>query len=95
MAPVDLMWRKTQRSVYRKDGDGKEWKVVSNGLLEPSRATIMTFASNQKVLGEFYAVNNRDIFISTDSGDSWGKLDTLWPREYLQQTPWAFAINEN
>jgi hypothetical protein len=61
--------------VYRKDEDNKDWKVVSNGLPEPGGTTISILASNQKVPGEFYAVNNRGIFISIDSGDSWRNLD--------------------
>jgi hypothetical protein len=44
--------------VYRKSNDGEEWKVVSSGLPEPSGTTIATLASNPKVAGEFYAVNN-------------------------------------
>jgi hypothetical protein len=55
---------------------------------------MMSFTSNVKTPGEFYAVNNHGLFFSNDSGSSWKKLDILWPREYLQQTPWAIAINE-
>jgi len=80
--------------VYRKDEDGRKWRAVSNGLPEPGGTTITIIASNPKVSGEFYAVNNRGLFISADSGDSWRKLDTPWPREYLTQTPWALAISE-
>lgn len=80
--------------IYRKDEDSKKWKVVSNGLPEPHGATTMLFVSNLKISGEFYGVNNRGLFISTDSGNSWKKLITPWPREYLLQTPWAIAINE-
>ena len=80
--------------VYRKEEDGRKWKAVSNGLPEPVGTTITVFASNPKVSGEFYAVNNRGLFISTDSCDSWKRLDTSWPREYLSQTPWSLAVSE-
>jgi photosystem II stability/assembly factor-like uncharacterized protein len=80
--------------VYKKVEDSRKWRVVSNGLPEPEGTTIATFVSNPKVSGEFYAVNNRGLFMSTDSGDSWKKLDTPWPKEYLSQTPWALAISE-
>lgn len=80
--------------VYRKDEKGKKWGSVSNGLPKPRGATTMLIVSNQKVPGEFYAVNNCGLFISTDSGNSWKKLVTPWPKEYLLQTPWAIAINE-
>jgi photosystem II stability/assembly factor-like uncharacterized protein len=80
--------------VYRKDPDGNGWKVVKDGLPEPRGSTMMSFTSNVKTPGEFYAVNNHGLFLSTDSGSSWKKLDILWPKEYLPQTPWAIAINE-
>jgi photosystem II stability/assembly factor-like uncharacterized protein len=80
--------------VYRKDVHGKKWKNVTDGLPEPRGSTIMSFASNVKAPGEFYAINNQGLFLSTDSGSSWKKLNTLWPKEYLQQTPRTIAINE-
>jgi hypothetical protein len=80
--------------VYRKDYDDGKWKTVTNGLPEPSGTTITIIVSNPKVSGKFYAVNNRGLFISTDSGDSWKKLDAPWPGEYLPQIPWALAIND-
>jgi photosystem II stability/assembly factor-like uncharacterized protein len=80
--------------VYRKEEDCGKWRAVSNGLPEPGGTTITIFASNPKVSGEFYAVNNRGLFISTDSGNSWRKLDTPWPRKYLSQTPWSLAVSE-
>jgi hypothetical protein len=54
----------------------------------------MNFASNAKSPGEFYGVNNYGLFLSTDAGSSWKKLDTLWPMKYFHQTPWALAINQ-
>ena len=81
--------------VYRRDAaDSNGWKTVANGLPEPKGSTMMSFTSNTKTPGEFYGVNNRGLFLSTDAGNSWKRLETFWPREYLQQTPWAIAINE-
>jgi photosystem II stability/assembly factor-like uncharacterized protein len=79
--------------VYRKNDKDNKWEIVKDGLPEARGSTIMSFAANAKIPGEFYAVNNHGLFLSTDSGSSWRKLDTLWPKEYLQQTPWAIAIN--
>ena len=42
-----------------------------NGLPKTSGTTMTTLASNPEVSGEFYAVNNRGLFISTDLGLSW------------------------
>ena len=80
--------------VYRKDEDSKDWKMVLKGLPEPVGTTISILESNQKVPGEFYAVNNHGIFISTDSGESWRRLTTEWPKAYLLQTAWALSVCE-
>jgi hypothetical protein len=80
--------------VYRRDEDRRKWTAISNGLPEPDGTTITIFVANPKVSGEFFAVNNRGLFISTDCGDSWKTLDTSWPKEYLPQTPWALAVSE-
>jgi photosystem II stability/assembly factor-like uncharacterized protein len=79
--------------VYRRDEDSKKWKAVSNGLPEPSGTTITLLAANSKTKEEFYAANNRGLFISTDSGISWRKLDIQWPKEYSLQAPWTLAIS--
>ena len=79
--------------VYRRDEDSKKWKAVSNGLPEPSGTTITLLAANPKTKEEFYAANNRGLFISTDSGISWEKLDIQWPKEYSLQPPWTLAVS--
>jgi hypothetical protein len=85
-----MVYRRTASS---QDSDDEEWKVVSKGLPE-SRGTLISFlAANPKVAGEFYAINNRGIFCSTDSGISWKMLEGIqWPKEYLSQHPWALAV---
>jgi photosystem II stability/assembly factor-like uncharacterized protein len=80
--------------VYRKDKDGGKWRAITNGLPEPLGTTITLLVSNPKTSGEFYAVNNRGLFVSIDSGSLWKKLDTPWPEEYPPQTPWSIAITE-
>ena len=68
--------------------------MVSKGLPEPNGTTISILEPNQKVPGEIYAANNRGIFISIDSGESWSKLTSEWPKEYLLQTVWALSVIE-
>jgi photosystem II stability/assembly factor-like uncharacterized protein len=76
--------------------DKEEWKIVSNGLPKPTGTLISILAANPKVAGTFYAVNNRGIFYSADSGFSWKMLDDIeWPKEYLSQHPWALAVRED
>jgi hypothetical protein len=73
----------------------KGWKVV-NGLPEPSGTIISILAANPKVAGEFYAINNRGIFCSTDLGSSWKTLDGIqWPKEYPSQHPFALVVRED
>lgn len=58
-----------------------------------------SFQSLQQIqkLPEFYALNNRGIFCSTDLGISWEEMTDNngieWPKEYLSQHPKAFAVD--
>ena len=81
--------------VYRKSDDEENWKLISNGLPESGGTTIATLVSNPKVAGELYAVNNRGIFISIDSGISWKQLDIQWSKEYFSQCPRGLAVVYN
>ncbi|HEU4823267.1 MAG TPA: hypothetical protein VFS97_07575 [Nitrososphaeraceae archaeon] len=81
--------------IYRREEDGKRWKAISNGFPKPNGTTITILASNPKTEGEFYAVNNRGLFTSTDSGISWRRIDIQWPNEYVLQPPSALAVFEN
>ena len=83
--------------VYRRTTSSEEWNLVSNGLPEPNGTIILILAANPKVAGEFYALNNRGIFCSTDLGISWEEMTDNngieWPKEYLSQHPKAFAVD--
>jgi hypothetical protein len=85
--------------VYRRsdeddNDDSKQWKIVK-GLPEPSGTIISILAANPKIAGEFYAINNRGIFCSTNSAISWKMLDDIqWPKEYLSQHPRALAVRD-
>jgi photosystem II stability/assembly factor-like uncharacterized protein len=80
--------------VYRRSADGEKWKIVSKGLPELKGTIITILSSNPNSAGEFYALNNRGIFISSDSGVSWTVLDIPWPKEYLPQHPWALSVGK-
>ena len=93
--------RTTSLSVEENDTSSQEkeeWKLVSKGLPEPNGTIISVLAANPKISGEFYAVNNRGIFCSIDSGISWKMLDgddgIQWPNEYLSQHPKALAVQD-
>ncbi len=78
--------------LYRRSADDESWKIVSKGLPESNGTIITILASNPNSNGEFYALNNRGIFISTDSGISWKSLDIPWSKEYLLQHPFSLAV---
>lgn len=79
--------------VYRRTTSSEEWNLVSKGLPEPNGTIISILAANPKVAGEFYALNNRGIFCSTDLGISWEKMTGIeWPKRYLSQHPRALAV---
>jgi hypothetical protein len=80
--------------LYRRSADGENWKIVSKGLPESKGTIITMLASNPNSAGEFYALNNRGIFISDDSGISWVALEIPWPKEYLLQHPWSLAVRK-
>ena len=97
-----VVYRRTSSlSVEENDTSSQEkedWKLVSKGLPEPNGTMISVLGANPKISGEFYAVNNRGIFCSIDSGISWKMLDEhdgiQWPKEYLSQHPKALAVQD-
>jgi hypothetical protein len=82
--------------VYRRDSDGEnqEWILSNAGLPEPKGTFISILESNPKIKDEFYCLNNRGVFCSSDSGFSWNMLDIPWSKEYCLQHPWALAVRE-
>jgi photosystem II stability/assembly factor-like uncharacterized protein len=80
--------------IYRRSEDSGQWELISKGLPEPGGTMIAILVASSKNAGEFYAISNRGIFCSTDSGISWKALDIPWPREYHSQHPWSLAIEE-
>ncbi|MFB5600408.1 MAG: WD40/YVTN/BNR-like repeat-containing protein [Nitrososphaeraceae archaeon] len=64
-------------TIYRRSDNIENWKPVSKGLPE-SKGTIISILCSNPVNGEeFYALNNKEIFSSTDSGISWKQLDII------------------
>jgi len=82
--------------VYRSDSDeeSNRWILSTKGLPEPKGTVISILESSLKNKDEFYCLNNRGIFYSTDSGESWTSLDISWSKEYNSQHPWAVAVTE-
>jgi photosystem II stability/assembly factor-like uncharacterized protein len=68
--------------VYRSS-QGR-WVEVTDGLPNPEGTTASFLLSNENS-NEFYACNNRGIFISQDSGRSWKSLKVPWKRSFEEQ----------
>jgi photosystem II stability/assembly factor-like uncharacterized protein len=98
-AAESLIYRRESSSSAKDenvDNVTEEWNLISNDLPKPTGTLISILAANPKIPGTFYAVNNRGIFYSTDSGISWKMLDGIqWPKEYLSQHPWALTVRED
>ena len=80
--------------IYRRSEDDEEWELISKGLPEPSGTIIQILDASSKNGGELYALSNRGIFCSIDSGISWKALDIAWPKKYLSQHPWSITVEE-
>jgi photosystem II stability/assembly factor-like uncharacterized protein len=59
--------------IYRRRS-GEKWQMISEGLPAANGTIISILASNPSNSEEFYAINNRGIFRSSNSGISWRAL---------------------
>ena len=75
--------------VYRRRGDAP-WEVCMDGLPKPGRILRSELAAGDA--GEFYAVNNRGVFRSTDAGSSWKPLGVEWPEAFEDETCRGLAV---
>jgi photosystem II stability/assembly factor-like uncharacterized protein len=100
-AAESVIYRRTasEKKGNINDVNVEEWELVSKGLPKPTGTLISILAANPKIAGTFYALNNRGIFCSTDSGISWKMINDdndriEWPKKYLSQHPRALAVRE-
>ncbi len=86
--------------IYRRlddiDKNDKSWTLINddNGLPDSKGTIISVIESNPKIKDEFYCLNNRGIYCSTDSGVCWNTLQISWSKEYTLQHPWGLAVCE-
>lgn len=73
-------------TVYRKEGE-QPWKEVTHGLPPANGSLIPTLAAHPSQSGVFFFVNNRGLFQSDDTGQSWNKLDIPWKDKFEKQHP--------
>lgn len=78
--------------VYRKR-EGEHWeRLDGRGLPMGEGVTRAVLTAGDG--GEFYAANNRGLFHSVDSGDSWRRLAVDWPEAFETATVRAVAVVE-
>jgi photosystem II stability/assembly factor-like uncharacterized protein len=71
--------------IYRRsEGEGK-WTEAMSGLPSPEGTTVSFLVANENSPGEFYACNNRGIFVSQDSGRFWSSLEVPWKPSFKSQ----------
>ena len=76
--------------VYRRVGD-EPWERIEDDALPTGEGVLRSvFATDGP--GEYYALNNRGLFRSTDAGESWVPLDVEWPGGLTDRTSRGLAI---
>ena len=68
--------------IYRNSEGRESWVEVLDGVPKPEGTTASFLIPNENTLGEFYAFNNRGIFVSQDSGRSWRNLEVPWKNSF-------------
>lgn len=83
--------RTAESAIYRRTGHG-QWSQVRAGLPEPQGTTRSVLAANAAEPGVIYAANNHGLFRSPTAGESWERLDIVWPEPYRQQCVQALIV---
>lgn len=80
--------------IYRRTGGGP-WEPVREGLPEPEGTTASSLTAVPDRPGAFYAVNNRGVFRSTDTGVTWERLAVAWPGRFHRQRVVGLAVTRS
>lgn len=75
--------------VYRRTNG--VWEHAMEGLPEPSGMVRAVLDSGHSA-GEFVAVTNRGVFLTTDGAQSWEEVAIDWPEEYETQVGRGLAV---
>jgi photosystem II stability/assembly factor-like uncharacterized protein len=72
--------------IYRKEKN-EPWKRVEQGLPAAKGTMISNLAADPHDTNTFYALNNRGLFRTSDSGKTWTAVPIDWDKEHLQHAP--------
>ena len=77
--------------LYRKQV-GEAWRMIEDGLPEARGTIVQTLASNKNEPGVFYALSNKGLYRSPDTGLHWEHITLPWKPEYERQHPSALVV---
>ncbi len=77
--------------IYRKQAD-EPWSLMLDGLPEARGTFVPILASNKTEPGVFYALTNKGLYRSPDTGLHWEQLTLPWKPEYERQHPNALVV---
>ncbi|GKZ16022.1 hypothetical protein [Haladaptatus sp. T7] len=75
---------------YRRQGE-KPWQQCTDGFPDPSGLFVPVLATISDEPGTFYALTNRGLYRSTDSGETWDGIEISWNDNYREQQPRSVA----
>ncbi|MCO8255932.1 hypothetical protein NKF26_19165 [Haladaptatus sp. AB618] len=76
--------------VYRRQGE-ELWQQCTDGFPDPAGLFVPVLATIPDESGTFYALTNRGLYRSTDSGETWDEIDLSWKDRYREQQPRSVA----
>ena len=78
--------------IYRKQA-GEAWRRIEDGLSEAKGTIVPILASNKNEPGVFYALSNKGLYRSPDTGLHWERITLPWKPEYERQHPQALVVD--
>ena len=82
-----------EATLYRRTNNGP-WQPVYEGLPNPKGTRAYVLATNPAEPGVFYAATRRDLYRSSDAGESWEKIPIAWPNQAYFNTVNALVVTD-
>ena len=79
--------------IYRKQR-GKSWHMVAEGLPDAKGTVVPVLVSSKTEAGVFYALSNKGLYRSSDTGLTWQQLPVSWKSHYENQHQQALVVSE-
>lgn len=79
--------------IYRKQGT-ESWQRASEGLPEAEGTVVAALTSYKSEPHVFYALTNKGLYRSPDTGQHWENISMPWKPEYQRQHQQAVVVSE-